>query len=210
MALLRPRRAVVLALLAVVVVALVIGDRAAKGYAESAVEASVRREVAQVGAVDASISSFPFVGRLLVLGEVSRFRLTLDDVVGRGVPVAELRLDVDGIRFDRQSLRRGHDVEVTGTDTVRVTARITRDGLQTVLGPAAGPALTLADGASLRIADGRVQLGAGLAIPLPPADLLPCDASATVVHQAIEIQCVSDHLPPIVLDAIGSAALRGG
>jgi hypothetical protein len=203
------RRLLVVAVVVIVVGGL-IGDRVAKGYAESSIETGVRREVRGVSDVDASISSFPFLGRLLLQGKVSHFRLTLHDVVGHQVPVEELRLDVDGLELDRGSLLDGDDVEVTGVDHVRFRAVITRENVESVLGPLTDVAFALADGTTLRVAGGRVELGAGVSFPVPGRALLPCDATATIAEGRVEVECSADRLPQIVLDAIGSLELRQG
>jgi hypothetical protein len=187
---------------------LVIGDQAAKGYAESTIETAVRRKVEGVADVDASISSFPFVGRLLVQGRVSHFGLSLHQLVGHRIPVEELDLDVDGLELDRGSLIDSNHVEITGVDEVRFRARITRANVEAVLGPLTDVAFSLTDGASLTVADGRVQLGAGVSFPLPGSEVIPCDATARVEHDEVVIECSADHLPQIVLDAVGSLELR--
>lgn len=194
-------------LLGVVVVVLVVGDLLARAYVETGVEASLREELHDVGSVDADISSFPFVGRIIVGGEVRRVRFTLTDVGGHELPVAALRLTVDGLRFDRSSLVNHSRLRVTGVDSVRVTAVVSADAMEALLGPAAG-ALDLAEGASVRIAGGRVELPGGLSIPVPPVELLPCDASATIVERSLVFECVADRLPAIVVAAIGSVDLR--
>lgn len=201
------RRRLLLVVLAIVVLVLVLGDGAAKRYAESTIETSVRRDVEGVDDVDAAISSFPFVGRLLVQGKVSHIELTLHEVVGHRIPVEEVRLSVDGLELDQGRLLDG-DVEVTDVDHVRVEAVVTRENVETVLGPLTDVAFALADGTTLRVRDGQVELGAGVSFPLPGSNLLPCDASATIDDGEVRITCTSENLPPVVLDAIGSLELR--
>jgi hypothetical protein len=196
--------------LVALVVGLLVGDVGAKRYAESSIETAVRREIEGVSGVDASISSFPFVGRLLVQGRVSHVSLTLDDVVGHQIPVDELRLDVDGLELDRRSLLDSQHVEITGVDHVRFRARITRANVESVLGPLTDVAFTLTDGATLRVADGHVQLGPGVSFPLPGSEVVPCDATAHVEHDEVVVECASDRLPQILLDAVGSLELRNG
>jgi hypothetical protein len=201
------RRRLLLVFVAFVAVGLVLGDGAAKRYAASTIETSVRRDVEGVDDVDASISSFPFVGRLLAQGMVSHIELTLHEVVGHRIPVEEVRLEVDGLQLDTGRLLDG-EIEVTDVDHVRVEALVTRDNVETVLGPLTDVAFALADGTTLRVRDGQVELGAGVSFPLPGSDLLPCDASATIDDGEVRITCTSDDLPQVVLDAIGSLELR--
>lgn len=202
------RRRFLLSVLVLVAVVAFIGDRAAKGYAEDAIETSIRQQIQGVSEVEASIGSFPFVGRLLVQGKVSRFELTLHEVLGYRLPVEELRLSVDGLELDRGSLRDRNDVEITGVDSVRVDLLVTRENVEAVLGPLTDVAFSLADGTTLRVEDGDVVLGAGIRFPLPGSELLPCAATATVDDGHVRIVCTSDHLPQVVLDAVGSLELR--
>ena len=204
------RHKVLTILLVVFVLGGLLGDQGAKRYAESTIETSVRRDIEGVSAVDASISSFPFLGRLLVKGKVSHFELVLHQVVGHRIPVEELRLDVDGLELDRTSLFGDKDVEITGIDKVRLQARITREDVEAVLGPLTDLAFTLTDGATLTVADGQVQLASGVSFPLPGTELIPCDATAKVRHDDIVVECTSDHLPQVVVDAVGSLELRRG
>lgn len=203
-----PRR---LALVLVTLVAVLgFGDRGVKGFAERTIETSVRSEITGVGTVDASISSFPFVGRLLLGGSVSHVELVLHDVVGHRIPVEEVRLDIEDLRIDRNDLLNGDQVEITGSGPVRVRLRITRANVETLLGPLTGVAFAVADGTRLSVDDGRVQLGAGISFPVPSADLLPCAASAVIENSEVVIDCVADTMPQVVIDAVGSASLRSG
>ena len=193
--------------LGVVVAILGVGDFLAKAYVESGVERSIRAEVQGVGGLDASISSFPFVGRVLFAGEVSHARVTLTDVSGRGIPVSALRLQIDGLRFDRNTLLNRSQLRIIGVDSVEFLAVLSRDDLAAVLGPAAA-ALELVEGTTLAVNGGQVELPGGLRIAVPSTELLPCDPTATVGDQEVVLSCTSDTLPAIVVQAIGSIDLR--
>ncbi len=119
------------------VAALAVADLLAQAYVEDQVEASAESELEGIGGVQSEISSFPFLGRIAFGGEVSHLELVLTDVVGRGIPVAELRLDIDGLRFDRGTLLESNRLRITGVGRVAVVAVVTRDELAEVLGDAA-------------------------------------------------------------------------
>jgi hypothetical protein len=210
-----------LLVLGVLVAVLLVGDLAARSVAESAVERGVRSKVEDVGSVDAQIHSFPFTGRLLAQGKVSTLDLRLTDVTGHGIDVAWLRLQADGLVFDR-SVLFGGKVRIKDVDRVEVTANIT----QAEVSRLTGAQVELLDGGQARVTykgvtatadvavvEGQLQLSAAglpaLRVPLPDSDLLPCDVDAVVVAGAVLATCTADHLPPIVLRAVGTVDLQG-
>lgn len=204
----------------VLLAALIVGDLLATSAASSALESAISSRVGGVGAVDADIRSFPFTLRLLAAGEVSMLDLRLTEVVGRGIDVAWLRLEMEGLRFDR-SVAFGGEVRIIDVGQVVVTANITE------------AAVREATGADVRLLDGRATLTAGgvttdaavtvtggrillavdgvppASVPLPGNELLPCAVDARVVAGALLAECTADRLPQIVLDAVGSDDLRG-
>lgn len=209
-----------LIVVAVLLAVLVVGDLFATSSAESAVESAISSRVEGIGTVDADIRSFPFTLRLLAAGAVSTLDLRLTDVVGRGIDVAWLRLEMEGLQLDR-SVAFGGEARITGVDHVVVTANITEAAVR----EATGAEVRLLDGratltaagvttdAEVTVADGRILLAvAGLppvSLPLPSNELLPCDVDARVVEGALLAECAADGLPQIVLDALGSVDLRG-
>ena len=205
--------------LGVLVALLLVGDLAARSAAESAVEKGVRAKVAGVASVDARIDSFPFTGRLLGQGKVSKLDLRLTDVTGHGIDVAWLRLQVDGLELDR-SVLFGGKVRIKHVDQVRVTADIG----QAQISAATGAEVHLLDGgkaevtykgvtatADVAVVDGAIRFTAAglpaLSVPVPDSDLLPCAVDATVVEGAVLASCTADHLPTIVVRAVGTVDL---
>jgi hypothetical protein len=207
-----------LLVLGVLVAVLLVGDLVARSAAESAVEDGVRSKVQGVASVDARIRSFPFTARLLAQGKVSTLDLRLTDVMGHGIDVATLRLVTKGLVLDRSVLIGGR-VRVTHVDRVTVTATITeaevRDLTHTDVrlhdGRADVTAAGVTAGAEVTVEEGQIRLSAGsvgvLRVPLPDSDLLPCVVDARVVDGAILASCTADHLPAIVVRAIGTTEL---
>ncbi|MBA2280174.1 MAG: LmeA family phospholipid-binding protein [Acidimicrobiia bacterium] len=189
------------------VAALAVADLLAQAYVEDQVEASAESELEGIGGVQSEISSFPFLGRIAFGGEVSHLELVLTDVVGRGIPVAELRLDIDGLRFDRGTLLESNRLRITGVGRVAVVAVVTRDELAEVLGDAAR-SVELIEGTTLTVRDGAIGLPGGFSLPLPSSELIPCDASATIDDEEVVLRCESDRLPTIIVEAVGSVDLR--
>ena len=198
-----------------------VGDQLARQRAESAIEAAIEARVERVSSVDATISSFPFLGRLVATGRVERLRMHLRDVAEQDVNVEVLTVDATGIRLSRQVLLGESRVKVTAVDDVTATVRISEDEVRRVSGAdirlldgsaevtAAGATVTATVEAST---EGGITFSvAGLpsvTVPLPATDLLPCAPTVEVVLGAVEASCSADRLPQIVVDAIGAAELQ--
>ena len=209
-----------LIVVAVVLVALVGVDALARASAESAIESGVKAKVQGVASVQAHIHSFPFTGRLLLAGQVSTLDLELDQVVGHGIDVAALGVHASGLELDRNVLLGKHHVRITGVHAVTVRATITEAEIRTLthadvhLVP--GHATVTIAGrtldAAVQVSGGRIRLSVGslpaLTVPAPDAGLFPCAIQAEVVAGALEASCTSDHLPQIVIDAVGSVDLQ--
>lgn len=208
----------------IVAVAILIGlalvaDLLSRMWVEHRLEERVAANISGVSQVDASIESFPFLGRLAWKGEVTRSRLVLHDVVGvGGIDLAELRLEVDGARFDRASLFRGDRVELKEISRVEVTALITDRTLAAithvgvVLAPnvvritAAGKTVT----ARVEASKGRLRFHAdglpAVTLALPTAEVLPCVPDVQVLDRQLRLRCTATELPPYVLDAVSTLA----
>ncbi len=204
--------------LAILVGLAVVGDLAARLWVERRVEDRAAAHLPSVREVDASVESFPFLGRLLWSGDVPHSRLVLRDVTGVGINVAEVRLEIDGATFDRRSLVRGDRVQLVDVDRVRLSVRVSDRALSRVLGSVvqlapAGVQVRTGGGvveAQLRVDDRRLVFGlAGVpaqSVPLPSADVLPCEPQIDVQERAVELSCAIADLPPLVLDAVGALA----
>ena len=211
-------------LAALLVAILLVGDLLARAYAEGNIERAVEQRTDQIGHVEADIDSFPFTGRLLVTGEVPHLTITARDLSGEGTDVLEaLRLDVHGLEINRSVLLDERRVRVTDVDRVTIVAELD-GGVLTSLAREVGLDLVVVDdgvelsglGTTLRagvaVADGLVTLSAPplppLSIPLPPARLFPCEGSAAVVDGDVMVECETDALPEVVLDAIGAVEVE--
>jgi hypothetical protein len=203
---------------------LALADVGARAYSESNIEEAIRDHSDAIVAVDASIDSFPFVGRLVASGGVPHVDLHLTELAGAELAdIAEVRLQVDGMHLDRGVLLDDGRVRITGVDAVRVTAVIALDRLQE-LARAVGADLRAVDDAleltfsgrtlavTVAIADGLVTLTADplppISVPVPSVSILPCAPDGTIVRGRLELACRSDRLPALVVEAIGSVDLR--
>lgn len=160
------------------------------------------------GATTARIESFPFLGRLLSSGEVSRIRVTAADVTVEGLTLARVALDLHGVTFDRDRLLSAQKAVLTDLDRGTATAEVTEEQLSERL----GVPVTLSPGqASVRVAgqtltadasvtDNTLRLTVtGLRVPglrIPRLPLVPCVADAEILPGRIRLTCTVDEVPP--------------
>jgi hypothetical protein len=214
-------RKLLLFMAVVAVGALVVGDVVAKGVAERAIASEVRKRTSGVVDVDAEISSFPFLGRLLVQGKVPELALTLDEVSGHGVNVTKLDVVVRDLTLDRAALLGGKHVRIKALRSMTVTASISEATVRAVTHADVrlleGRATVTAAGRTVEatptVADGHITLTVAsvpvpVSLPLPDAGLLPCPVEVHVVAGALELSCTATTLPEVVVDAIGGTTLR--
>ena len=204
---------VLLLVLAVVAVGAVGFDVILKGRAEAELADEVARRVPGTTGVRAKISSFPFVGRLLVSGQVSEVVVTAQHVGSGPVALSDVRVQVEDVEMDTgqamdgravvRSIGRGSASAHLRQD--QINARLPRgyqvqfqSGKAVISGPAASSAqlVTTPEGAvQLRLAN-RVLAE----VPFPKSDLVPCSPAAAFVSGSIRLTCSFDKVPPLLLD----------
>lgn len=205
---------VLLLVIAVVVVGGLAADVVLKNRAETELAAEVARRVPGTTGIEATISSFPFVGRLLLSGKVPKVVVTAQhagtpDVVA----LSDIRVQVDDVEMDTAAAKDGRAV-VRSIDRGSVQADLRVDqinprlprgfsvqlqaGKAVVSGPGGAEATLVAtpEGAlQLKIANRTL-----LDLPLPKTDLLPCAPAATFVSGAVRLSCTFDEVPPLLLN----------
>ena len=205
-------------LLPFVVVVIVGGlglDVAAKKYAEGQLASKAEDRAGGQATAAAHISSFPFVAKVLLSGEVSEVDLRMSRVTAEGVALASLDIDLHGVRIDRDKLLSSRKVEVTGISEGTVTAGFDAAGLSQL----AHVPVDIADGKVQVHAAGRVvsatpsidaagmlslSLGAlpAVRVRLPKSDLAPCAASSVrATGGRLEVSCTIHDVPPALLRA---------
>ncbi|MCU1462609.1 MAG: hypothetical protein JWO37_2684 [Acidimicrobiales bacterium] len=188
---------------------LLIADVAARRVAQHELADRVRGRVPEAHRVDAAISSFPFIPRLLVAGKVAEVRLAAVGVrVAGGLDVETIVVDAHDVNIDRDQLlahRRvvltsiGHgDVKVTVTGTaissaLHVPVQLSRTGVTAVYRGQTLPATVAFRAGAIVVDLGGV---ASLRVPMPTIPLVPCQLSATVTGDRVVLSCTFDHVPP--------------
>lgn len=219
------RKWIFLVIPTVILLALIMGDQAAKSWAETKLaERAAAYYPPGVGS-SASISSFPFLGRLLFLGSIPRIDINLDDLQVVPVVIRQLSLRVSDVKLDRGDLFAGKvHLEDIGRGTIVATVD--------------GPSLARAVGLDVRFAPGEVTVRQriqgvnvvakgtvavkgnlvtvtptsveGLAVPLsrfaisyriPGIELLPCQADVEVVKDGLVLACEVTDIPPALVQA---------
>jgi hypothetical protein len=209
------RKWIILVFPTVILLALVVADQSAKGWAESRLAERAAAYYPPGSGSSASIRSFPFIPRLLFTGEVPRVTVNLDDLRVQQVLVRQLSIRVTDVKIDRDEVFRGRvHVRDVGPGTITVTldgpalakaigadVRFTSAGdvevherIQGVNVKATGK-LTVKKGNALSVIPTSVQ---GASVPagrfalnyrIPGVELLPCAADATVTRDAVTLSC---------------------
>jgi hypothetical protein len=208
----------VLGLLAVLAVLL---DFFAKAYAEDQIGEAITHRSQNVGRAKASIDSFPFTGKLLLQGRVEHLSVDLSQLRGIDAPIDEITVKIDGLEMERSTMLGRQHVEITHVDRVGVSALVSSVRLQELASQlgvllgfsdnkmtvAGAPVEVFPDGSELVLRAG--PLGT-LRMPIPSSDVnvLPCAPSVRVTTDGVVLSCESQHLPKILLDAIGSLDLQ--
>jgi len=204
---------VLLLVVAVVVVGGLAADVVLKGRAEDELATKVEAKVPGTSGVSAKISSFPFVGRLLVSGKVAKVVVAAQHTSVADVSLDDIRIQVEDVEMDSGAARQGRAVvQSIGRGSVRadlredqVNPRLPRgfqvrfqDNKATVTGPVAVPAQLVAtpEGAlQLRVANRSL-----FELPFPKTDLLPCSPKAAFVGGAVRLSCTFDKVPQLLLN----------
>ncbi len=204
---------VALLLLAVVVVAALGADVVLKNRAENALVAQVMAKEPDTSGVGAKIRSFPFVGRLVVSGQVARVDVTAQHATVGGVALSDIRVQAEGVKLDTAEAAHGRAVvrSIKGGSVQadlrqdQINSRLPKQiqvqvqqGTATITGPGGAQAqlLVTPDGTiQLRIANRSV-----LDLAIPKTALLPCVPKGTFVTGAVHLSCTFSEVPPILLN----------
>ena len=222
------RKWILLVIPTVILLALVVADRAAKGWAESQLAQRAAAYYPPGSGSSASIRSFPFIGRLLVSGSVPRVDVNLDDLRIQQVLIRQLSIHVSDVKLNRSDLFKGR-VHLDDVGAGKLVATID------------GPSLAKAAGFDLRFTPGEVSLHQkiqgvevtakwkvtvkgnlvsvtptsveGLNVPasqfavsyrIPGIEILPCQADVKIVQDGIVVSCNVVDVPPALVQAAQS------
>ncbi len=197
-----------LLVLAVVIIGLLaVADLGARAVAESQLQERVELAAQPTGPTSANISSFPFLGRLLTSGEVSRLTVAAAGVTVERLTFARVALDLDDVTLDRDRLLSERKIVLTDLRRGTAEAEVTQEELSERLGVPvtleAGRARVRVSGqtvtATASVTDNTLRLSvSGLSVPslrIPKLPLVPCVADAVIVPGRIRLTCSVDQIP---------------
>jgi hypothetical protein len=204
---------VLLLLVAVLAVGALAADVVLKNRAETELAAEVVRRVPDATGVQAKISSFPFVGRLLLSDEVKGVVVTAQHARVGDLSLADVRVEAEDVEMDPAAARDGRAVvRSIGRGTAQADLRQDQidermpsrfsvrleEGRALVTGPAGVKAeLLVTEKGALRL---QVSERTLLELEVPKTDLLPCPIGVTFVNGAARLACTFDEVPPLLLD----------
>jgi hypothetical protein len=159
------------------------------------------------GPVSAKISSFPFVGRLLVSGEISQVDVAVRDLTVRGVTFASVGVRLRAVKIDRDalvqdrrvvlaSIGRGTAVVEIGDDEISrllgVTVVLEEGNARVRVGGALVPVSARVDGNTLVVSAAGITLPA---IDIPPLPLVSCLTGTEILAGRLRLTCDVDRVP---------------
>lgn len=200
-----------LVLLAAFVGLLVAGDLVATRVAEGALSDRAREAAGGAASAEATITSWPFVGRLLASGRVARVEVRVEGMSAGPLRLASVEVDASGVAVDRGALFSG-GVRLEGIERGSVTVELDAGALAGTL----DLPVTIEDG-QVRVevagvaATARVDVGPegglvlraaglpGLTVPIVRTRLNPCEATSVAVEgDRVRLTCELDELPEIL------------
>lgn len=195
-----------------VFVALLTGvDIGARTIAAEQLERRAQDEAPRGTEASASISSFPFLGRLLVLSDMRRVGIELRNVAAPGLVFSRVHLDLRGVSIDRGRLISDQDAEITDIDSGVVTVEVSQEALSEKLGVpvviASGRVTATVGGqqvsATASVDEGVLVLDVGPLPPLraaiPTTNYAPCVGDLTLLAGRARFRCTIDEVPPALV-----------
>jgi hypothetical protein len=196
-----------------------VGDVAARRYATGQISDRVSASSPEASGVHSRIHSFPFIGRLLVNGNIPEIGTHIDHlaVVG-GLSFSDLDVDLHDVSIDRHAMLSHRQVRLTRIGQGKVSVGLTQESLSselgrpvritgggvlvTVLGTTAVQASVSITGRQLVV---RVSGLSALSVPLPTPKLLPCDPQVTLITGRAEFSCTFTGIPSAFVQAAAGA-----
>ncbi len=184
-----------------------VGDVTARSVAESQLRDRVELAAKPEGSTSAHISSFPFLGRLLTTGHVSRIRVAAAGVTVEGLTFARVAVDLHDVTLDRDRLLSERKIVLTDLQRGTAEAEVTQEQLSERLGVPvtleAGRARVRVAGqtvtATASVTDNTLRLSvSGFSVPplrIPKLPLVPCVADARIMPGRIRLTCSVDKVP---------------
>jgi hypothetical protein len=175
--------------------------------AESQLRHRVEAAAQPAGGASASIKSFPFLGRLLASGSVSRMQVSVADVTVQDVTFARLAVDLRNVVFDRDKLLSDRTVELRSIGRGTGVAEVTQAELSRLVGAPvlleAGRARVQVLGqfvtATATVRDNTLRISVSgfnvQPLRIPKLPLVPCVANVEILAGRLRLTCDLDQVP---------------
>lgn len=194
--------------LGVVVALLGALDQGARLFAENKLEEKARSEARGASSVDARISSFPFLGRLLLSASVPKVEVRAERSQLSDLLTATVEVDLLGVRLERDALFSGRvrlrDIDA-GAITVELDAAALAQAVKVPVTIAGDEVRVTVAGRSvsarLAVEAGALVLNAAglraFRVPVTRNGLVNCTAAAVeVAGSTVRLSCDVDEVPP--------------
>jgi hypothetical protein len=195
--------------LAVVAGALSIGDVIVKDRVQSAMASRIESQLPGSHAT-VRITSFPFVGRLAVDGQVPTVTAEATNVRSGDVTFSTVRLTVHDVHVDRNGLTKGQlePLTVASGNVVADVSQASVDALThlpVVLGPGRVSAAGIDVPVQTSVSGDQVTVTASglpsFTIDVPVLDILPCVDTVQIVTGSVQLGCQFHALPSLLAGA---------
>ena len=190
-----------------VVAVLVVADVAARRVAEDQLRQRVVSRVQPDGPVDADISSFPFLGRLLLSGTVAEVKVSLTDLTVRGFTFASVGVELESVEIDRDALLEERRVALKSIGRGTAVVEVSADEISQLAGVPvqleSGRARVRLNGqlvdVSARVRGMTLVVEAGgvtlASVDIPPLPLVGCLSGTEIRPGRLRLTCSIDEVP---------------
>jgi hypothetical protein len=207
-----------LIVIAILVGVEIVGDYAARAWAEGQITSRAEAELQSSVRVDSHIRAFPFLLPLFASGRVSEVDGRFEKVPAGALTLDVIEVTLHGVRLDRDKIVKG-EVRLLAIRDGTVSAEIFASTLSKLLhvpikikggevhATIAGQTVT----GAVRIANNRLSLGLpGVgAVSIPKTRLLPCATSVTLLANRVRVSCTINKVPPGLIGA-ANAGINSG
>lgn len=191
-------------------------DRRARRWVEQTAAEQVARHLPQAEQVTVTLDGFPFTLDLLLSQRIEGVHVHVAAVEQHGIAATDLRLDVEGLRLDRDTLLDEGRIELASLSWARVEGFLPMEEL----GEIVGHPIAIEDHELwATVGSQRVRLrprvrapwlelhvdgsDAGpMLFPLPVRGPLPCTPIVAPLGDRLRLSCAVDHLPPALRQAL--------
>lgn len=194
-------------------------DRRARCWVEQTAAEQVAHHLPQAERVTVTLDGFPFTLDLLLSQRIEGVHVRIDAVEQHGIAATDLRLDVEGLRLDRDALLNEGRIELASLSWARVEGFLPMEELSEIVGH---PIVIEDHELWATVGSQRVRLrprvrapwlelhvegsDAGpMLFPLPVHDPLPCTPIVAPLGDRLRLSCAMDHLPAPIRQALAAS-----